>query len=176
MSDSLALRIANCIRNVSDFPKPGIQFKDITPLLANAQLLGETLAAMSEPFANVRISHVVGVESRGFLFGVSIAQHLHCAFVPARKPGKLPWKTVNEKFALEYGFDSLELHADALGVGARVLVVDDVLATGGTLAATCRLVERLQGQVVGVSVLAEIPAIRNAGLTISTPVHSLLQF
>ncbi|MEP6766434.1 MAG: adenine phosphoribosyltransferase [Gemmatimonadaceae bacterium] len=176
MDEPLSNRIASCIRSVPNFPKPGIQFKDITPLLANADLLGETIRAMTAPFANERITHVVGIESRGFLFGVPIAQLLHAAFAPARKPGKLPWKTLSEKFALEYGIDSLEMHTDALGNAGRVLIVDDVLATGGTLAAACRLVERIGGSVIGVSVLAEIPGIRSKSLRIDAPIHSLLHY
>ncbi len=143
-----------------DFPKPGITFKDITPLLSDAALLRDVVRAMHAPFATSDISHVVAVESRGFLFGVPIALSLGASFVPVRKPGKLPWRTARESYALEYGKDSIEIHTDALVTGARVLVVDDVLATGGTAAATCRLVERQGGLVVGVSVLMELGFLR----------------
>jgi adenine phosphoribosyltransferase len=157
---ALVARLAQVIREVPDFPKPGITFKDITPLLAEPALMREVVAAMHAPFADANVSHVVAVESRGFLFGMPMAMELGAAFVPARKPGKLPWRTAREVYALEYGDDCVEVHVDALGTGARVLVVDDVLATGGTASATCRLVERLGGRVVGVSVLMELEFLR----------------
>ena len=157
---SLAIRVQRAIRDVADFPKPGITFKDITPLLADHVLLGDVIRAMQAPFATSAVSHVVAMESRGFLFGVPMALSLGAAFVPVRKPGKLPWKTAREGYALEYGDDALEIHTDALQPGARVLLVDDVLATGGTAAAAARLVERLGGQVVGVSVLMELAFLR----------------
>jgi adenine phosphoribosyltransferase len=141
---ALALRVQRAIRDVPDFPKPGITFKDITPLLADPVLLQD----------------VVPMESRGFLFGVPMALSLGAAFVPVRKPGKLPWKTAREGYALEYGDDALEIHTDALTPGARVLLVDDVLATGGTAAAAARLVERQGGLVVGLSVLMELAFLR----------------
>lgn len=159
-SQPLVERVARAVRDVPDFPKPGITFKDITPLLADATLLRDVVRAMQAPFATADISHVVAVESRGFLFGVPMALSLGAAFVPVRKPGKLPWRTAREGYALEYGDDAIEIHTDALAPGARVLVVDDVLATGGTAAATCRLVERQGGMVVGVSVLMELGFLR----------------
>jgi adenine phosphoribosyltransferase len=158
LTDKLSL----VIRDVPDFPAPGILFKDITPVLADPALMREIIAAMATPFANAGITHVVAVESRGFLFGMPLALALGAAFAPARKPGKLPWRTVQEAYALEYRNDVLEMHEDALTIGdsgpdrARVLVVDDVLATGGTAAATCNLVERLGGEVIGVSVVVEL--------------------
>ena len=176
MPDSLATRLTNTIRTVPNFPKPGIFFKDITPLLANASLLRETFLAMSAPFVTQHITHVVGIESRGFLFGVPIAQLLRAAFVPARKPGKLPRETASESFALEYGHDALEIHLDAFGTAARVLIVDDILATGGTATAAYRLVERLGGTVIGLSVLGEIRGLKNDALPIGMAVHSLLEF
>lgn len=159
-SSSLVERVARAVRDVPDFPNPGITFKDITPLLSDAALLRDVVRAMQAPFATADISHVVAVESRGFLFGVPMALSLGAAFVPVRKPGKLPWRTARESYALEYGKDAIEMHTDALTTGARVLVVDDVLATGGTAAATCRLVERQGGLVVGVSVLMELGFLR----------------
>lgn len=157
---SLAMRVAHAIRDVPDFPKPGITFKDITPLLADPVLLADVVRAMQAPFALAAITHVVAMESRGFLFGVPMALSLGAAFVPVRKPGKLPWKTAREGYALEYGDDALEIHTDALAPGARVLLVDDVLATGGTAAAAARLVERQGGLVVGLSVLMELAFLR----------------
>ena len=162
MSNTFPLveRVARAVRDVPDFPKPGITFKDITPLLSDAALLRDVVRAMQAPFATADISHVVAVESRGFLFGVPMALSLGASFVPVRKPGKLPWRTARESYALEYGQDAIEIHSDALTTGARVLVVDDVLATGGTAAAACRLVERQGGLVVGVSVLMELGFLR----------------
>jgi adenine phosphoribosyltransferase len=160
MSLSLAERVARVVRDVPDFPKPGITFKDITPLLADAALLREVVRAMQAPFIDAGITHVVAMESRGFLFGVPMALDLGAAFVPVRKPGKLPWRTASERYALEYGHDALEMHVDALHPGARVLLVDDVLATGGTAAAAARLVERHGGVIAGLSVLMELGFLR----------------
>jgi adenine phosphoribosyltransferase len=151
--DPLAREVLAVVRDVPDFPKPGVLFKDITPLLLDAELFARTTQAMARPFAHERVSHVVAIESRGFLLGAPVAQHLHAALVPLRKPGKLPATRAREEYALEYGVDALEVHADAFGSSARVLVVDDVLATGGTSAAACRLVERTGGRVVGISFL-----------------------
>jgi adenine phosphoribosyltransferase len=153
---AVAERIVATMRDVPDFPAPGILFKDITPVLANPVLMADAVRAMAQPFIDLGITHVVGIESRGFLFGMPLALHLGTAFAPARKPGKLPWKTIRETYALEYGADALELHADAVGALSRVLVVDDLLATGGTAAAASRLVKRLGATVVGLSVLTEL--------------------
>ncbi len=144
------------IRDVPDFPKPGIVFKDVTPVLADPHLFGRVVNAMAAPFRSRHITKVVGVEARGFLLGAPIALALHTGFAPARKPGKLPYKTVTERYALEYGDDGLQLHADAVGRGDRVLIVDDLLATGGTAEATARLVTKLGGEVVGFSVLISL--------------------
>lgn len=163
-------RLLSVLRDVPDFPKPGILFKDITPVLAAPSLMRDVIDAMIAPFRDDGVTHVVGVESRGFLFGMPMALAMEVPFSPARKPGKLPWTTTREAYDLEYGSEVLEMHADALGQGgllsqspgsaaARVLVVDDVLATGGTAMATCRLVERLGASVVGVSVLLELTAL-----------------
>jgi adenine phosphoribosyltransferase len=157
---SLVERVTRAVRDVPDFPKPGISFKDITPLLADPVLLRDVVRAMQAPFATSDITHVVAVESRGFLFGVPMALALGAAFVPVRKPGKLPWRSARESYALEYGNDAIEIHTDALTTRARVLIVDDVLATGGTAAAACRLVERQGGQVIGVSVLMALGFLR----------------
>jgi adenine phosphoribosyltransferase len=137
------------IRDVPDFPKPGILFKDVTPVLADPHLFGRVVTAMAAPFRGRHISKVVGVEARGFLLGAPIALALHAGFAPARKPGKLPYKTVTERYALEYGADGLQLHEDAVGPGDRVLIVDDLLATGGTADATAKLVTKLGAEVVG---------------------------
>jgi adenine phosphoribosyltransferase len=155
LASDLIARVQGAIRDVPDFPKPGILFKDITPLLADAELFRSTTDAMAAPFAGARISHVIAIESRGFILGGPVAQELDAGFIPVRKRGKLPSKTEAMEYALEYGTDTLEVHADACDWRSRprVLVVDDVLATGGTADATCRLVERLGGEVVGFSFL-----------------------
>jgi adenine phosphoribosyltransferase len=149
-----ALRAA--IRDIPDHPKPGIVFKDITPLLANADLFRQACDRLAAPFEGERISHVVAIESRGFLFGGPVAVALNAGLVPVRKPGKLPYRTRREEYALEYGTDALEVHEDAIFSGTRVLVLDDVLATGGTAAAAARLVRHLGGDVVGSSFLIEL--------------------
>ena len=152
----IASRVASAIRDVPDFPKRGIVFKDITPVLLDPSLFRDATDAMASPFAGDRISHVVAIESRGFILGAPVAQALAAAFVPFRKPGKLPHVVERVEYALEYGIDALECHRDALAGGQRVLVVDDVLATGGTAAAACALVESLGASVVGCSFLVEL--------------------
>lgn len=151
----LISRVKAAIRDVPDFPKAGIVFKDITPLLADASLFRETTDAIARPFQRERITHVVAIESRGFILGAPVAQALGAGFVPVRKKGKLPARTEVEEYALEYGTDQLEIHSDACDWSRRprVLIVDDVLATGGTADATRRLVERLGGEVAGFSFL-----------------------
>lgn len=153
----LELELRRAIRDVPDFPRPGIVFKDITPLLADARLFAAATKAMAAPFAALGVTHVVAIESRGFILGAPVAQELGAGFVPVRKPGKLPWRTQGEDYELEYGTDRLEVHADACGdVRARALIVDDVLATGGTAAATRRLIEKLGADVVGFSFLVAL--------------------
>lgn len=151
----LETRIRRAIRDVPDFPKPGIIFKDITPLLSDGALFRATTDAMASPFEGERVSHVVAIESRGFILGAPVAQRLGAGFIPVRKSGKLPARTEIVEYALEYGTDTLEIHADACDWvrHPRVLIVDDVLATGGTADATRRLVDRLGGTVVGFSFL-----------------------
>jgi adenine phosphoribosyltransferase len=152
----VAPRVAAAIRDVPDFPKAGILFKDITPVLLDATLFRETTDAMAAPFAREAITHVVAIESRGFILGAPVAQTLGAAFVPFRKPGRLPHIVERVEYALEYGIDALECHRDALQRGHRVLVIDDVLATGGTAAAACALVESLGATVRGCSFLVEL--------------------
>ncbi|HKW10215.1 MAG TPA: adenine phosphoribosyltransferase [Gemmatimonadaceae bacterium] len=151
----LETRIRHAIRDIPDFPKPGIMFKDITPLLSDAVLFRATTDAMAVPYERSRISHVVAIESRGFILGGPVAQRLGAGFIPVRKSGKLPAKTEVVEYTLEYGTDRLEIHADACNWAERprVLIVDDVLATGGTADATRRLIERLGGEVLGFSFL-----------------------
>jgi adenine phosphoribosyltransferase len=154
--DALRAAIRRAIREIPDYPKPGISFKDITPLLGDAELFAATCAQLAAPFRDAGITHVLSIESRGFLFGGPVAVTLGAGLIPVRKPGKLPYETTREEYALEYGTDALEVHIDALGSGARVLVTDDVLATGGTAAAASRLVHKLGGEVVGSTFLIEL--------------------
>ena len=150
-------RLAAAIRTVPDFPKPGIGFKDVTPLLADPALLREAADRLAAPWAEAGVTHVVGIESRGYWLGALVAERLGAGFVPARKPGKLPARVLSEFYALEYGTDQLDLHADAFAEAeACVLVHDDVIATGGTAAAAVRLVERAGGTVAGCSFLIEL--------------------
>ena len=153
---SLSEDVRAVIRDVPDFPKPGILFRDIAPLLANGALFERVTDWMVERFREQRPTRVMGVESRGFLFGAPVAHRMGCGFVPARKPGKLPWKTVRAEYSLEYGTDSLEVHQDAFGPGDRVLIIDDLLATGGTASAACELVHKLGADVCGVCVAIEL--------------------
>jgi adenine phosphoribosyltransferase len=150
---SLADEVKVRLRDVPDFPRPGIVFKDITPLLADPVLFGRVINAMAAPFRGQHITKVIGVEARGFILGAPVALALNAGFVPARKPGKLPHRTVVERYSLEYGADGLELHQDAVLKGERVIIVDDVLATGGTAEATAKLTSQLGGELVGFSFL-----------------------
>jgi adenine phosphoribosyltransferase len=144
------------IRDVPDFPEPGIVFKDIMPLLADPATLRETVDKLAEWIEPRKPDVILGAEARGFILGSALAYKLGCAFVPARRPGKLPWKTVSATYALEYGENTLEIHSDAISPGARVLVHDDLLATGGTAAAICDLAEQLGGEIVGLAFVIEL--------------------
>jgi adenine phosphoribosyltransferase len=148
--------LAGHLRDVPDFPKPGILFKDLTPLLGDVDAFRYTVDAIADHAAGLTVDKVVGIEARGFIFAAAVAYRLGAGFVPVRKPGKLPWKTVTETYALEYGSDSLDIHADAVAPGDTVYIVDDVLATGGTAAATCALVERVGGNIAGLAFVVEL--------------------
>ncbi len=148
--------LRSLIRDIPDFPKPDIIFKDITPVLQDPEGLRACIDTIAARYANLNISAVVGMESRGFIFGAPIAYKLGCGFIPVRKPGKLPYKTLKIDYCLEYGTDSLEIHADSITPGANVLIVDDLLATGGTAAATVELVEQTGGKVVGCAFVVEL--------------------
>ena len=172
----MAVDLAAKIRDVPDFPKPGIVFKDIMPLLADPQALHQTVEELAE-FAEPRKPDLIlGAEARGFILGAALAYRLGCAFVPARKPGKLPWHTVSVKYALEYGFDALELHADAITPGTRVLVHDDLLATGGTAKAKADLVEQLGGEVVGLAFVIELEFLNGRDRLDGYDVFSLIRY
>jgi adenine phosphoribosyltransferase len=149
----LQSRLTSFLRDVPDFPKPGILFKDITPLLADGDALRDATRAMADPYRNAGVDRVVGIESRGFILGACVARELGVGFIPVRKPGKLPALKTSIEYALEYGTDRLEVHTDACDRAARILIVDDVLATGGTARATCELMERVGADVVGLSFL-----------------------
>jgi|TARA_B100001750_G_scaffold66890_1_gene53120 adenine phosphoribosyltransferase len=168
--------IADRIRDVPDFPKKGILFKDITPVLSDIDTLRASVKEMAAPFVDLRIDVVVGIESRGFIFGAPIADVLNCSFVPVRKPGKLPWKTESVSYELEYGTDALEIHKDAIAEGQSVLIVDDLLATGGTAEATCKLVSKLGGNIKGLSVLIELEDLNGRKRLNQYNVHSLVQY
>ena len=152
--------LARFIRDVPDFPKPGIIFKDITPLLADPAAFRQAVDQLAEPFRGAGVEVVVAAEARGFIFGGAVACELGAGFVPVRKPGKLPAETTSETYQLEYGTDTLEIHTDAVRPGQKVLLLDDLLATGGTMAATARLVEKLGAEVVGVAFLIELSFLR----------------
>lgn len=159
-------QIKRLIRDIPDWPIPGITFRDITPLLNDPEVFGATIDRIVAWAGDSHIDRVLGVEARGFIFAAPVAHALGAGFVPVRKPGKLPWKMEQEEYALEYGTDSLEIHTDAVHPGEKVLIVDDVLATGGTASATVRLVERLGGQVHGLAFVIElIPLDGRAKLT-----------
>ena len=167
-------RLQRALRDVPDFPKPGIVFKDITPMLADAALFAEATLAMAAPFAALHVTHVAGIESRGFILAAPIAQHLGAGFVPIRKAGKLPWRTAGRDYALEYGTDRLEMHVDACAIGSRILLVDDVLATGGTAAAASALIEDVGGVVVACAFLLTIAALGGAERLAGREMRSLL--
>lgn len=150
------MKIEDFFRDVPNFPKEGILFKDITPLLLNPKATQFCLDSLTNSLIEKKIDKVIGVESRGFFFGILIAQKLNAGFVPVRKPKKLPYKTISASYALEYGTDSLEIHVDAIQPGDKVLIHDDVLATGGTAEAVCKLVEQLGGEIVQVNFLMEL--------------------
>jgi adenine phosphoribosyltransferase len=176
MKDEILKKISAAVRDIPDFPKKGILFKDIMPLLGDAELFPEVIKAMAAPFRNAGITKVLGSESRGFLLAAPIAMELKAGLVPVRKKGKLPYKTVSASYALEYGTDTLEIHEDAIKPGEKVLIVDDVLATGGTAAAMKELVEKLGGSAVGVSMLIELPVLNGKEKLGDSRLFSLLKY
>ena len=173
---SLERRIRETLRPIKDYPKPGIVFQDITPVLADAALLQDVIAMMAQPFANSEVSHVVGIEARGFILGGAVANALRAGFVPVRKPGKLPSKTVKVTYDLEYGSDCLEMHCDAVEKGTRILVIDDLLATGGTAKATVELLKGQGADIVGVSFLIELVDLGGREKLAGENVSAVLQY
>ena len=172
----MGIDLLSTIRSVPDFPKKGIVFRDITTLLKDPAALHTAIDMLAAHYARFRIAKVVGVESRGFILGGALADRLGAGFVPVRKPGKLPAKTLRQEYALEYGTDAIELHADAITRGERVLMHDDLLATGGTMAAACRLVESLGGEIVGLSFLIELLFLNGRNRLVPYEVFSLVTY
>ncbi len=164
------------IRNIPDFPVKGIQFKDITPLLKEGDAFANAVDYMYAPFRTQEISKIVGIESRGFIFGTAMAYKLNIGFIPVRKPGKLPSDVLSEEYQLEYGKDSLEIHADGINQNDQVLIVDDLLATGGTAAATCRLVEKSGAKIVGLSFLIELVELLGRKKIKDHEIYSLIKY
>lgn len=170
------LQIEQYIRNIADFPKEGIQFKDITPLLASSEATEACLQKFIDMLEGQKIDKVVAIEARGFFFGILLAQRLNVGFIPIRKPGKLPYRTRKESYDLEYGTDALEIHEDAIKKGDRVLMHDDVLATGGTAKAACNLIENLGGEIVQCNFLIELEFLNGIQKLPNQNVRSLLKY
>jgi len=169
-------RLKRLIREINDFPKPGILFRDITPLLADPSGIALAVELLANPFRGKNIDLVVGAESRGFIFGTAVACCLSAGFVLVRKPGKLPHKKVSMTYDLEYGTDTLEMHEDSIFKGQRVLIVDDLLATGGTMKACADLVEQIGGKVVGLATLIELSGLRGRDKLTGYDIHTVLQY
>jgi len=174
MSKSDALLAA--IRDVVDFPKPGIMFKDITPILSNGALFRQSIDLFCETTGGVKIDKVVGIDARGFIFGAAVADRLGAGFVPVRKKGKLPWETLEASYSLEYGENVVQLHKDAVQPGESILLVDDLLATGGTAAAAVKLLDQLGANIIGISVLIELGFLNGREKLLPNPVHSILTY
>ncbi len=171
-----ASEIAAAIRNVPDFPKPGIQFKDITPVLADARLFAGAIDLLTERFTPGSIDAVVGIDARGFIFAAAAATKLHAGFVPVRKKGKLPFTTIEQDYALEYGHATVALHTDAIKPGARILLVDDLLATGGTSGAAASLVKKLGGNILEIVFLIELKFLDGRKHLPNFPIRSLVEY
>jgi adenine phosphoribosyltransferase len=175
-SDPRAMLLRARIRDIPDFPKPGILFRDLTPLMGDGAAMRTTIEMLVEKIAPHRADTIVAIESRGFIFGAPVAVELGIGFAPVRKPGKLPWRTTKRTYDLEYGTDSLEMHADAVVQGTRVVIVDDLLATGGTAAATAELVRAQGGQVVAMAFVVELELLRGRDRLPSVPVDALIRY
>ena len=173
---SAAERLRAAVRDVVDFPKPGIIFKDITPILADGKLFRESISLLCESAGGVKIDMVVGIDARGFIFAAAVADRLGAGFVPVRKKGKLPWKTRQTAYSLEYGESIVELHEDAVKPGESILLVDDLLATGGTAAAAVKLLDELGANLIGISVLIELTFLKGRAKLAPHPVKAILDF
>lgn len=176
MSDVTVGDLEAAIRNVPDFPQPGIQFKDITPVLGDARLFAGAVDLMAARHADAGIDACVGIDARGFIFAAAAAKQLGTGFVPIRKKGKLPWKTHEESYSLEYGEATVAIHQDALQPGARVLLLDDLLATGGTAAAAAKLLEKIGAEIVEVGFLIELGFLNGREKMNGAPIHSLITY
>ncbi len=176
MSGPTALKLTDHIRGIPDFPKPGILFRDITPLLAHPAAFRQAVAQLADHFRGDKIDAIAAAEARGFLFAAPLALELDVALIPIRKPGKLPFKTLSYSYELEYGTDTLEIHADAVRSGANVLVVDDLLATGGTIEACCHMIEKAGGNVVGCAFVIELAGLRGAERITQYKTVSLIKY
>jgi adenine phosphoribosyltransferase len=168
--------LASLIRDIPDYPEPGVVFKDITPVLADGRAFAQLVDALAAPFSDSRITKVAGIEARGFTLASPVAERLGAGFIPVRKPGKLPWETIREDYTLEYGSDALEIHTDAARPGERVLLVDDVIATGGTAAAAIRLLRKIGAEVVGITVFIELAFLDGADMLDGVPLHALITY
>jgi adenine phosphoribosyltransferase len=175
-SNDVAARVRAAIRDVPDFPEPGILFKDITPVIGDAVLFNDVVDHLADRLRSHRIDIVAGIESRGFIFGAPIANRLNVGFVPIRKPGKLPSKRIRVDYALEYGSDALEAHADAIQPGQRVLIVDDVLATGGTACAAAQLIDALHGELAGFCIVVELGFLKGREKLGGAPLITLVEY
>lgn len=166
------------IRTIPDYPKPGIMFRDVTTLLGDAQGFKAAIARMAEPYRTEPVDAVAGIEARGFILGGAIADRLGCAFIPMRKKGRLPWKTIGQEYVLEYGIDAIEIHEDAIDADERILIVDDLIATGGTAEAAVKLARRLGGHVVGATFIIDLPDLGGRELIEAMGVncHVLMEF
>ncbi|MBL9118183.1 MAG: adenine phosphoribosyltransferase [Verrucomicrobiaceae bacterium] len=177
MVESPTSQLRSAVRDVADFPQPGILFKDITPVLADARLLQMAIDGMAHAFYGQKVDKVVGIDARGFIFGAMLAARLHTGFIPARKKGKLPWKTIGVDYSLEYGTNSIELHLDAIEPGENVILADDLLATGGTAGAVLELIEKSGGNLLGSVFFIELGFLNGRSkIAHHGPVHSLLHY
>jgi adenine phosphoribosyltransferase len=174
--DHLAIDLASLVRDIPDFPTPGVVFKDLTPLFAEHAAFASVVDRLSDAFRSRSVDRVLGVEARGFIVGAPVAYRFGAGFTPVRKAGKLPWQVEQEEYALEYGTDLLEIHRDAVAPGERVLVIDDVLATGGTAAATARLVEKLGAEVVGLGFVVELAFLHGRDKLLGHDIVSLITY
>lgn len=172
----ITLELRDFIRSIPDFPKPGITFRDITPMLKSAAAMKEVIRRLAEPFRDSQVTSVLAAEARGFVFGAPLAMELGAAFVPVRKPGKLPFTTESFQYDLEYGSDCLEIHSDAIGEGDRVLLVDDLLATGGTIEACMKLAQKQQADIVGAAFVVELAFLKGRDKLGDTNVLSLIDY
>lgn len=170
--------LSSLIRSIPDYPKPGIMFRDVTTLLGDAQGFQQAIIGLAQPFKDAGVQAVAGIEARGFILGGAVADRLGCGFIPIRKKGKLPWKTIGQEYTLEYGVDVIEIHEDAIAKGERILIVDDLIATGGTAEAAIKLVRRSGGEIVGATFVIDLPELGGMKLLAQHGVksHALMAF